>query len=138
MGKIFSRGLLAGLLLLAVGTVLTPLFNLLAPSLKTEYENQAIFRPWSDPLMMLYFLYPLLLGVIFSWVWAKTKSLFAGTSSFRRGLTFASVYAAVSLLPGMFITYSSFQVSLPMVLSWTGSGFLGAIAAGWLIARLDP
>lgn len=136
MKKIIVPGIVAGLVNLVASFILSQVTNILWPSLSAEYINSAIFRPWSDPLMSLYFLYPFLLGFVLAWVWDKTHKLIAGKTDFDKAYKFGLSYWLVAGLPGMFITYSSFQVSLALVLSWTISGLVEGVLAGWVFARL--
>ena len=130
MKKILTTGLLLGFLLLVVSMLSSQVFYFLFPGLKAEYENPNIFRPWTDPAMQLFFLHPFVLGIILTWLWHKVKG------SFGNGLKFALVYWFVTI-PGMFISYSSFQISPVMVLSWTVSGLLQSVVAGLYLGRVD-
>ena len=133
--KIVTTGLLAGVVMLVVSLVLTPLYNFVFPSLAQEYTNTGLFRPWSDPLMSLYYAYPFLLGLVLAWIWNKTKKVIEGKTEFEKAKNFGLSYWLVAGLPGMLITYSSFQVSLTMVLVWSISGLVDAIIAGWVFAK---
>ncbi len=73
MKKVITFGLLGRLIMLAVGLLMSQLFLMMAPALKTEYENPNLFRPWSDPVMLLYFVHPFLLGTCLAWVWRQTN-----------------------------------------------------------------
>lgn len=121
-----SVGVMAFLASMALNLLLTTLF----PSLSAEYVNPA-FRPWSDPLMSLFFLYPVVLGVLLSWVWLKTKKSWSSGIDF--GLTMAILYA----VPAFLVNYSSFTFSLPMILTWTAMGFVNVIVAGLVLEKLD-
>jgi hypothetical protein len=87
--------------------------------------------------MSLYFLYPFILGVILAFIWDKTKDLIKDKKIVKRALKFAFYYWLVSSIPGMFITYSSFVVSLPMVISWSVSGFIQAFVAAIVLAKFN-
>lgn len=134
--KIFGVGLLAGLVILIVGMILTQLSNLIFPSLAVEYENISLFRPWEDPLMQLYWLYPFVLGLVLAWVWDKIKDIIKGKTLHQKAWNFAWFYFLLATIPGMFITYSSFQVSLGMVFLWAISGLLQVYFAGLLFAKM--
>jgi len=136
--KIISVGLLVGVVNLVVGMLLSQIYNFVFPALAREYTNFALFRPWSDPLMSMYFLYPFLLGIALAWIWDKTKKLVEGKTAFERAYRFGLAYLIIAGLPGMFITYSSFQVSFTMVLSWLVVGFVEAVVAGWVFAKKNP
>ncbi|MGZ5244555.1 MAG: hypothetical protein ACXWW0_11635, partial [Bacteroidia bacterium] len=74
MKKIILPGLLAGIVMLAVSLIFSWAMNFIAPGLQDEYRNPELFRPWSDPLMMLIFVHPFIVGIILAWVWDFVKS----------------------------------------------------------------
>lgn len=135
--KIITAGFVVGAVNLVVGMLLSAIYNFLTPSVTGEYININLFRPWSDPLMSLFFFYPFILGMALSWVWDKTKKLFVGKNIFEDAYKFGLAYWLVAGLPGMFVTYSSFQVSLPMVLTWSLTGLIEAVVAGFILAKLN-
>jgi len=132
---IVASGLLAGVAVLVAGFVFTPLFDLVFPGVASEYNNIGLFRPWDDPVMNLYFLYPFVLGTVLAWVWKKTEKLFESKNDLGRVKKFALSYWVVAGLPGMFITYASFQVSFSMILAWSLSGLIDAFVAGWVFMK---
>lgn len=135
--KLVLQGLLVGVGIFVISIVISFLSQLIAPGITAEYTNQSLFRPWTDPLMSLYYVYPFILGIILSYVWDKTKKVIKGNGYYERGLRFGLWYWFASSIPGMFITFSSFQVSLPLVLSWSIGGFFEAIIAGVLLAKIN-
>lgn len=134
MKKAILFGLLTGILLLAVGMGLSQLLNALFPQLVTEYANVAIYRPWDDPKMSLFFIYPFLVAILLAFAWMKHKTAFQG-SALKKGLKFGLVYFVIAIIPGMLMSYSSFQVSALMVASWTLSGLLYGVIAGLIYAK---
>jgi len=127
-------GLLAGFLNFIVGLGLNYVVNLAFPSIALEYQNEAIFRPWSDPLMMVYFLYPFILGVVLAYLWMFIQNRLEGDATLE-AFEFAKFYFIVATLPGMFVTYTSFQLSLIMVLLWAAFGFVQVYIAGFIFAK---
>jgi len=136
MKKIILPGLLAGLVMVVISALVGFLSNLAFPALGAEYSSSGIFRPWSDPLMYLIYLQPFILGILLAWAWHKTKRLFKGPA-WKRGALFGLCFWLVASVPGMLISYSSFKLSLAMVLSWTLAGLLQALAAGMVLAKLN-
>ena len=134
MKKAILFGLLAGLAMLIVSVALGPLFNLIFPSLAAEYNNTNLFRPWSDPLMYLMLVEPFILGIILGWIFYITKGLFKEKTAWKKGIYFGLCYWAITI-PGMVISYSSFPVSLLMVVTWSVSILIQAIVAGLIYAR---
>lgn len=78
--------------------------------------------------MLMYFGHPFILGLALSYLWEKIKV--------KDPLEFAKLYFLVATIPGMFISLSSFQVSLLMVVTWTISGFVQVLVAGYLFTRM--
>lgn len=123
-----KRALFSGILLLIVGFGINWLSGVLFPALSLEYQNPAMFRPWSDPLMMVYFGYPFILGAVSSYLWDVVKP--------KTAFEFAKLYFIIATIPGMFITYTSFQISLLMVLMWAVTGFIQIYVAGLVNSRV--
>ncbi|MDP2749562.1 MAG: hypothetical protein Q8O89_01875 [Nanoarchaeota archaeon] len=137
MKKIIIPGVIAGVAMLVLGLVLSQLLNLAIPSLAAEYQNANLFRAWTDPLMMIYFAYPIILGIILAGAWHLTKGLIKVKGAWKKGLHFGLALWIISNIPGMIITYSSFKVSLLMVLSWSLVGLLQGICAGTIFAKMN-
>lgn len=99
-------------------------FNLIAP-VQQEYAGNPVFRPWSDPLMSLMFLHPFILGIILTWFWKKLN------------LNWWKFTLAIWIFsfPGMLISYSTFPISLLMVLSWYLSMLAESVCASLIFAK---
>lgn len=133
MKKVVFPGLVAGLLMLIVGTAFAFLFNMI-PSIAAEYQSE-FFRSWNDSLMYLFYSYPFVLGIVLAWFWDKSKKLFKGTT-FQKALKFGLAYFLI-LIPGMLISYSSFKISLLMTLTWLFTGFVNSVVAGLIFAKIN-
>lgn len=124
----WKKGLIAGfvnvVLLLGVNWIVSALL----PSVAIEYQNTAIFRSWQDPLMMAYFAYPFILGVVLAYLWKLLKA--------KNPLEFAKLYFVIATIPGMYISYTSFQLSQAMILVWTVTGFIQAYVAGYVFTKV--
>jgi len=136
MKKVLIPGLVTGLVILIVGMVVGQLINLAIPGLMAEYQNPNLFRPWEDPLMSIYFAHPFILGLALAWVWNKVKGLVSG-KPLARATHFALGYWIVATIPGMVISYASFPLSLTIILSWTITCLLQAIAAGLVLGKMN-
>ena len=133
MKKIVWPGLLLGLIMLVVNMVVSYLFMLI-PSVKADYVT-GFMRSWQDPLMWAFFLYPFILGIIFAWLWNKVKGSFKGK---MRGCHFGWALFFLTTFPGMYITYTSFNLSFLTILSWTVSGLISAKIAGFFLVKMNP
>lgn len=136
MKKVLIPGALAGAAMLVTGVLMGPFTHFFFPSVQAEYQNPAIFRPWSDPLMSLYFLQPLLVGLILAWVWDKTKGLFKKNDRCPKGLAFALIYW-LTTIPGMFMSLSSFPISFAMVVTWSLNILAQALVAGVILTKFN-
>jgi len=121
--------------MVAVNMALNPIFAAIFPDLQKSYMNP-IFRPWNDPIMMLFFLYPIALGLGLSFVWDKTKKLFS-KSACQNGVYFGLIYFCVSGIPAFLINFSSFNLPLIMILTWTIMGLIDGLVAGCVLAKLN-
>jgi hypothetical protein len=127
-------GFTSGVIILQVSLLASFVIYLIQPSIQLEYENQAIFRSWSDPLMSCFYFEPFLLGYLLLWIWNKTKHLIKGGDTLQKGLRFGLIYWVITL-PGMVMTYSSFKVSLMMVVSWSLGTLISSIISGFLFSK---
>jgi membrane protease YdiL (CAAX protease family) len=136
MQKIFWTGLVVGIAMTIVNTLLNGLMNVLFPAMQEAYMNNPVFRPWDDPLMMLFFAYPLVLGFALAWVWDKTKQLFSG-SACQKGFHFGLIYFFVLGLPMFLINVSSFNLPIGIIFSWSVMGVVNGIVAGMVLAKIN-
>jgi len=137
MKRILLPGIVAGIAMLITSMIFGWVISALIPSLAGEYANTALFRPWSDPLMSLFFLYPFVLGIGLAWVWDRLKGVLPGPTAVARGLLLARSFWLVSSIPGILMSYASFPITLAMALSWLASSLLQLLAAGPVFALLN-
>ncbi|MDP3555966.1 MAG: hypothetical protein Q8T03_01255 [Bacteroidota bacterium] len=128
-------GLLAGFIMLAVQMIVMKIFLYSFPSIQVEYENTNIFRSWSDPIMLIVFIEPFILGLILAWLWDFTKSKIRGVTLTNKGIYFGYYYWLITI-PGMLMAYGSFQLSVTIVVSWSTTLFFQAICSGIFFSKL--
>jgi hypothetical protein len=128
-------GLTSGLIILVVSIVVSYFFQFFQPSIQLEYQNQEIFRSVSDPLMSYFYIEPFLLGCILLWVWGKFNLIIKGDSQLEKGLRFGLIYWIITL-PGLVMTFTSFKVSLLIVISWSISNLISAVFSGVLFSKM--
>lgn len=129
-----KKGLFAGLAILVLGIIFNIAVEAIFPILAHEYQNAALMRPWTDPLMMIFFAYPFILGLVASYFWTLIGKNFTG-STLEKAFGFAKTYFIIATIPGMFISYTTFHISFLMVASWTVLGFLEIFVAGFIFAK---
>lgn len=135
MKKVLTTGLIAGIVLFIIsygGLFLSIRFF---PELFVMYNNPLFNSDGSKDI--LFYLHAFIISFALSWFWERFKGLFHGPFILR-GLEFGLVYAIVALLPVMWITFSSIDITFIMVASWFLYGLVQAVLAGILFAKINP
>ena len=135
MKKILLSGLITGCILFMLsygGLFLAVRFF---PSLFVEYNNPLFNSNGSRDV--LFYLHAFIISFALSWFWARFKEMFKG-GFIIRGLEFGFVYSIIALLPVMWISFSSLDITVTMVLSWFAYGLVQAIIAGIVFAKINP
>lgn len=137
MKKIILPGLIAGIAALFVTVAISIVESFVAPSITAEYSTSTIFRSFRDPLMSLMYIHPFIMGIALSFAWDKTKNLFHQRTPLFKGIAFGLIFWLVAGFSGMFITYSTFLVSLPLIISWSITGILESVVIGVVAAFMN-
>ena len=135
MKKVLLSGLIAGAILFVVSYGGLFLAIKFFPNLFVSYNNPLFNSDGSRDT--LFYLHAFIISFALSWFWERFKGLFHGPFLVR-GLEFGFVYSVVALLPVMWITFSSLDISLVMVLSWFLYGLFQALLAGLVFAKINP
>ncbi|WP_295655615.1 hypothetical protein [uncultured Mucilaginibacter sp.] len=135
MKKVVVTGLIAGLILFILSYGGLFLAIRFFPSLFIEYNNPLFNSNGSRDV--LFYMHAFIISLALSWFWDRFKALFKGPFLLR-GVEFGLVYSVVALLPVMWISFSSLDITLTMVASWFVYGLLQAIVAGVVFAKLNP
>jgi hypothetical protein len=135
MKKILTSGLIAGIILFVIsygGLFLTIRFF---PQFFVSYNNPLFNSDGSRDI--LFYSHAFIISFALSAVWSRFKKLFRG-HLLLRGIEFGVLYAVVALIPVMWITFSSLDISIVMVLSWFFYGLFQALVAGIIFAKINP
>lgn len=135
MKKIIIPALIAGVVLLGLSFAMLYAAVYLFPGVAEEYYNP-VFRS-GNSRNFLFYLHPFILSLALAWFWEKTKTVFHG-SLILRDLGMGVAYTLIATLPAMWITFSAIDVSLTMILTWLLYGFIQAVVAGLIFARMNP
>lgn len=135
MKKIIITGLIGGVILFILSYGGLFLAIKFFPWFFVEYNNP-LFNS-NGTRDVLFYLHAFIISFALSWCWDRFKPLFKGNAVVR-GLEFGLVYAIVALLPVMWISFSSLDITIIMVLSWFFYGLIQAIIAGLVFAKLNP
>jgi len=135
MKKILITGLIAGCILFVLSYGGLFIGVRCFPQLFVEYNNPLFNSDGSRDI--LFYLHAFIISFALSWFWDRFKILFKGTF-IMRGLEFGIVYSIIALLPVMWISFSSLDITLTMVASWFLYGLAQAIIAGLVFAKINP
>lgn len=135
MKQVLSSGIIAGVILFIISYGALFLAIRFFPQLFVDYINPLFNSDGSRDI--LFYLHAFIISMALSWFWERFKELFKGPFILR-GLEFGFVYAMVSLLPVMWITFSAMDITVSMVASWFFYGFIQAVVAGVVFAKINP
>ena len=135
MKKILITGLIAGcvLFILSYGGLFLGVRYF--PALCVDYNNPLFNSDGGRDV--LFYMHAFIISFALSWFWDRFKTLFKGTF-IMRGLEFGFVYSIIALLPVMWISFSSLDINVIMVISWFLYGLAQAIIAGLVFAKVNP
>ena len=135
MKKVLVGGVIVGIILFIVSYGGLFLAIRFAPEFFVAYNNPLFNSDGSRDI--LFYLHAFIISFALSWFWQRFKGLFHGPFLLR-GVEFGSVYALVALLPVMWITFSSLDIDVMMVISWFLYGLFQAVVAGVVFTKINP
>lgn len=135
MKRVITSGLIAGAVLFIISYGGLYLSIKFFPQVFVEYNNPLFNSDSSRDIF--FYSHAFIISLALSWFWERFKGLFKGPAIVR-GLEFGSVYAVVGLLPVMWLTYSSLDITVVMVASWFIYGLFQSIIAGIIFAKTNP
>ena len=94
-------------------------------------------RPINDPVMILFFLHPVVLGFALAIVFAKLGRAFKG-SAVERGKNFGLLMWLVAGLPSAWIVFSSMNYPVGFTINSVVAGAVYFVLAGITLAKLNP
>jgi hypothetical protein len=135
MKKILLPGLVAGILLFIISYGGLFVAIRFFPAFFVDYNNPLFNSGGGRDF--LFYAHAFIFSMALSWFWERCKGVFAGPFILR-GLEFGLVYAVVALIPVMWITFSSLDITFIMVASWFLYGLCQAVIAGIVFAKMNP
>ncbi|MFT4155362.1 hypothetical protein [Parafilimonas sp.] len=135
MKKVLIPGLIAGVILFIVSYGGLYLSIKWFPEFFVDYNNPLFNSDGSRDI--LFYLHAFVISFALAWFWERFKGLFHG-NFILRGLEFGLVYALVALLPVMWITFSSLDITVIMTVSWFFYGLFQSLIAGIVFAKINP
>lgn len=128
--KTIIAGIVAGIVIEIVSLISDFLVQVVWPYNVLELGGM---RAMNDPILMLFFLHPWILGLALAIIYPHIKL----TGNYiQKGKKFGLLMWLVSSLPSAFIVYTSMNYPLGFIVNSVVGSFLYMLAAGIAIAKL--
>lgn len=133
--RVLISGFVAGVVLSFLSYLSLYLAIRFIPFVFVDYINPLFISDGSRDIM--FYLHAMIISMALAYLWEKLKTLFSG-NFFQRGLKFGLLYGLTALIPIMWITYSTMEITLVMVASWVIYGIFQSVIAGIIFAKMNP
>ena len=129
---ILLSGFISGLVIFVVSMAVSVLIQLVSP-----YDVMALggMRAKEDPLMLLFFLYPWVIGFALAVVYQQVSGALTGTGT-QKGVRFGLLMWLLSSLPSAFIVFTSMDYPPAFTVSSIVSSLIYMPLAGAVAAKL--
>lgn len=129
-------GLAAGIAIFVVNMLFGMFWEFIFPGFNAMMLALPGMRAITDPVMVLYFLHPFVVGFAMSLFYQHFKAALKGTR-FHRGLKYGFMVWVLAAIPSIFMVYSSMNYPTNVVIMWATGPLLYYPLAGIVIARLS-
>jgi hypothetical protein len=130
---IVMSGLVAGIVVLALSMIISTVTQVLF-----DYNVLALagMRSVNDPVSILFFLFPFVVGVAMAILYDFTKKSFTGTAT-RKGVVLGLLGWGVYGIPSAFIVFSSMDYPLGFTVNSVIGSLVYMLGAGITITKLS-
>lgn len=135
MKRIITSGLVASVVLFLLSYGGLYLAIQLFPQVFVEYNNPLFNSDGSRDV--LFYSHAIIISFALAVFWERFKGV-SNRHFIIRGMEFGLLYALVALLPVMWITFSSLDITFVMVATWFLYGLFQALIAGVIFAKINP
>ena len=132
-GKFLMSGIAAGAVIWVIFFAVNMVVNIVLPYNILELGGM---RAANDPVMLLFFLHPFVLGVALAYVYPYVGKSLEG-SNLKKGEKFGLLMWAVVNVPSIFLVYTSMNYSMGFTVNSIVGSFLYMLAAGIVIAKIS-
>lgn len=138
LAAVAASGLVAGLLMLAVGWVFD-LVEAAWPPIQAEYANKTIFRDWPGWSQSYMLAHPLWYGFLFALGYALLGRAPGGwRAGAARGAAFGALVFLVGSAPIFALMYASLRLSPELLLvSWAARNCMQYVVAGCAVGSIQ-
>jgi len=127
MKKIILSGIVAAVAMAVIGFIVNFIIGSIYPTFQDIYNNSNIFISMTSMQSVLFWVYPLVLGIALAYLWTMIKV---------SPVKFAWIYFFIGALPAFFINVGSFNLPVMMIFSWTIMSYLNGLAAGLIFSKV--
>lgn len=135
MNKFLYSAIAAGITLLLL-SFLALFFTINFLPDYSNYFYTDVFWP-SGLRAIMFYLHPFILSFALAWFWNRFKDRLTG-NAINRGIELGIIFLLVAIIPLMWMTFSSLDLAAPQIISWSIYGFIQAVVAGYVLARINP
>lgn len=126
-------GITGGVILLVLTFVADGIAQIISPYNIFEIPGM---RAISDPVMMLFFLYPFFLSFITAIIWTQIRGSFTGSDS-EKSLRFGGCLILLVLLPSCWVIFTSMTYSAGFYISNILCGVIGYPIVAYVNVRFN-
>jgi hypothetical protein len=130
--KVLAGGIAAGAIILIVSTIISTICQ---QAFSFNVLELAGMRSINDPIMILFFVYPWVLGFAMAIAFQKFKGSFK-CKGLRRGQNFGLYVWLLAGLPSAFLVWSSMAYPIGFTVNSLIGSFLYMIAAGIVLEKV--
>lgn len=131
--KFFISGFVSGIVMLVLSFALSAVFQSL---FSFNMLSLAGMRSVNDPVMVLFFLYPFVLGFALTYLYGFVKGHFKGTIS-KKALGFGTLSWVVLTIPSAFLVFSSMDYPLGFYVNAVVGSLIYLIAGSFVIVSTN-
>jgi len=132
-GKFLITGMAAGAVIWVIFFIVNTVVNIALPYNIFELGGM---RAANDPVMLLFFLHPFVLGLALAYVYPYIGKSLEG-DSLRKGTKFGLMMWVVVSVPSIFLVYASMNYPNGFTVNSIAGSFLYMLAAGIVIAKIS-
>jgi hypothetical protein len=126
----------AAIVLFAVGAVFHIGVPIIVPHIASQFENNALFRPWKGWTSTYMLIHPLWFGGVFGAGFLALKSRHALAPGWKGGLEYGLGVFMVGSFPVYLLVFASLQVSPEVILAWGSQSCCQYVAAGIAVGAI--
>lgn len=132
VGKFLATGLAAGAVILVIMNIVS---QVMAMVFKYNVLELGGMRAVTDPIMILFFAYPFVLGFALTYAYSRITESLKG-SEISKGLSFGVLMWIATSIPSTFLVWSSMNYPIGFTVSSVVGSLLFIPAAGVVIAKM--